>query len=56
LSRGRVPVTPAVFAAGSFLGLDFSLTCAITQKNRRQDRRRYRAKTGDLKKPSDIML
>jgi hypothetical protein len=43
-------VTPAVFAAGSFLCLDFSLKCAITQKNRRQDRRRYRAKTGDLEK------
>jgi hypothetical protein len=56
LSRGRVRVTPAVFAAGSFLCLDFSFTGAITQKNRRQDRRRYRVKTGDLKKTSDIML
>jgi hypothetical protein len=36
--------------------LGFSLTGAITQKNRRQDRRRYRAKTADLKKTSDIRL
>jgi hypothetical protein len=36
--------------------LDFFLTGAITQKNQRQDRRRYRAKTGDLKKTSGIML
>jgi hypothetical protein len=54
LSRGRVLVTPAVFAAGSFLCLDFSLTCAITQKNRRQDRRRYRAKTADLRKRATL--